>query len=205
MKHNCVIVLPHFHPGTDKSDVSRTAGLNKWCIHPVRWKKDRCLKEDIKLSFIQCTVCTVFTLDYGQLNKCANELFCVVQKSSAKKEKPSMELNVFVFLFHSCWSECTVWDVRSEVTFKGEVTIEVSWGLMELDEKMMDGAGGRGGFNWGTGLNFSVKDVNILHEEKTQVCCHAWPFLHVWASNGWGEGRRGGHKEEGDGVGGYRL
>lgn len=82
MEHNCVIV-----PETDKSDVSRTAGLNKWCIHPVRWKKDRCLKENIKLSFIQCTVCTVFTLDYGQLNKRANELFCVVQKSSAKKKK----------------------------------------------------------------------------------------------------------------------
>ena len=34
--------------------------------------------------------------------------------------------------------------MRSEVMFEGKVTIEVGWGLMELDEKVMDEAGGPG-------------------------------------------------------------
>ncbi len=67
-------------------------------------------------------------------------------------------------------------------------------------------------FDCGFGLNFIEQDgeeterercleapvldlcfhhtCSFQHTESTAVCCHAWPFLSVWAGNIRGEGRR---------------
>lgn len=76
--------------------------------------------------------------------------------------------------------------------FEGKVTIEVDSGLMELDKKAMDDAGSSGL----TVARFEFHRAGtcafiIRAAFSTGVCCHAWPFLPVWASN-----RQGGGEED---------
>lgn len=75
--------------------------------------------------------------------------------------------------------------------FEGKVTIEVDSGLMELDKKAMDDAGSSGlTVAWFEFHRAETCAFIIRAAFSTGVCCHAWPFLPVWASNRRGEGRR---------------